>query len=150
MPFNLTLPTIRNPRGAGRRKHESYVNLDNYTDPSTPPHHTGWIWCESMNVWLPDDLPVTSGILFNNVPACASCPNTSTRARPPLLHRLSSKAYWRARLQGSKHLKNKPITTGFCSVRASGVTFSQIRLREIYPEQPCCDRDASTNHSYLF
>ncbi|KAH9846228.1 hypothetical protein C2E23DRAFT_907929 [Lenzites betulinus] len=154
MPFTLPLPTIRNLRGAGRltSSYQTSVDLATYTNPSTPPHPTGWTWCESMAVWLPDDLAVTSGIVFNGAPACTSCCHrgTSTRApaaRPHFLRRLSSKDYWRS---GSTPVKERPISTEFFSVRASGVTFSQIRLREIYPEEPCCD--GSTDHSrrYLF
>ncbi|CDO76997.1 hypothetical protein BN946_scf184298.g24 [Trametes cinnabarina] len=120
MPSKLSFLSFSFTRDAGRRRPtrptsssstSDRINLADYTDPAAPPASTGWTWCDSMNVWLPDSLPLSSGLLFGNPFACNRCrsansssDSSSTSAidtndipstRPTLRHRLTSRENWR-------------------------------------------------------
>ncbi|KAI9066090.1 hypothetical protein FKP32DRAFT_1674182 [Trametes sanguinea] len=164
-------------RDAGRRRPtkptssnstSDRINLADYTDPSAPPAPTGWTWCDSMNVWLPANLPVSSGLLFGNPFACNRCRsatsssesasssspdlgNTPPPARPSLVHRLTSRENWRLPGEASKSRCDREIVSDGFVVRASGVTFSQIQLRAIQPAGACCGSSPSgLPRQYLF
>ncbi|KAH9902570.1 hypothetical protein C8Q73DRAFT_831520 [Cubamyces lactineus] len=129
---------FRRARDAGRRKSD-YIKLTDYTDPAVPPSPTGWTWCDSMQVWLPEDLNFSSGLIFGNNLACNGC-QTPAPSRPKLVQRLTSSEYWRRPLQIRKNRKNVSIVTDWSVVRASGVTFSQIQLQAIgnAESSSCC------------
>ncbi|KAI0636202.1 hypothetical protein C8Q77DRAFT_1208043 [Trametes polyzona] len=162
MPFPLIPSSTRTTQGAGRPT-TNYINLDDYTDPSTPPSPTGWTWCESMNVWLPDDLPVSSGILYNSAVACTHCPSASsatnsssassfTSSQSKLPRQWTSKEYWRRLFDRShKTVKDRPIVSDWFVVQASGVTFSQIRLQALGTPESCSGSgDGGLHRQYLF
>ncbi|KAI0671943.1 hypothetical protein C8Q78DRAFT_1078682 [Trametes maxima] len=68
-------------RRAGRGQSPNRIDLADYTDPGRSPSPSGWTWCDSMRVWLPNDLAISSSILFN-----ASLPCTrrdTTPSSPP-------------------------------------------------------------------
>ncbi|KAI0774999.1 hypothetical protein BD413DRAFT_611374 [Trametes elegans] len=142
--------TLRNLSGAGRPKPAKTIDLADYTDPSTPPYPTGWAWCDSMQVWLPDDISFSSGLLFGNTLPCHRCLSPPPPTRPSLPYRLTSKDYWCRPRVGRKTRKNIRIVTDWYVVQASGATFSQIQL-EALPSESCCGSSSSSlPRQYLF
>ncbi|KAI9001552.1 hypothetical protein BD414DRAFT_533287 [Trametes punicea] len=151
--FSLSLRTARD---AGRRKLDSdspRINLADYTNPTEPPFPTGWTWCDSMQVWLPDDLSISSGLLFGDPFACNRC-RPSPAAPPPrpkLVHRLTSRENWRLPGEDRKPRKDRTIVNDGYVVRASGVTFSQIQLQVLQNVESCCGSSISgLPRQYLF
>ncbi|KAI0663725.1 hypothetical protein C8Q70DRAFT_952169 [Cubamyces menziesii] len=141
---------FRRTRDAGRRKSD-YIKLDDYTDPAVPPSPTGWTWCESMRVWLPEDLNFSSGLILGNNLPCNRC-RPPAPSRPKLVQRLTSTEYWRLPRKSRKSRKNVPIVTDWSVVQASGVTFSQIQLQDIKNfDSPCCGSSlGGLPRQYLF
>ncbi|OSC99929.1 hypothetical protein PYCCODRAFT_1513177 [Trametes coccinea BRFM310] len=169
MPFRSSFLPLPFARDAGRRRPtkptsssstSDRINLADYTDPSAPPAPTGWTWSDSMNVWLPANLPVSSGLLFGNPFACNRCRSVTSSSesaspaasasspdlgdtvppptRPSLVHRLPSRENWRLPGEARKSRSDREIVSDGFVVHASGVTFSQIQLRAIQPAEACC------------
>ncbi|KAL7279361.1 hypothetical protein ACG7TL_007202 [Trametes sanguinea] len=142
MPFKSSFLPLPFARDAGRRHPtkstssssiSDRINLADYTDPSAPPAPTGWTWSDSMNVWLPADLPVSSGLLFGNPFACNRCRSVTSSSesaspaasasspnlgdtvlsptRPSLIHRLTSRENWRLPGEARKSRSDREIVS---------------------------------------